>query len=124
MNKITKAISGGALVAALALPLGWAVVPASADPTPSTTTSRSGSGRSEEQRAARRAERQERLADELGVSVEDLQAARRRVLETELDQRVEDGRITQELADRILQAAEDGNLRELRRQLRAERAAR
>ena len=144
MNKVSKAVAGGAMVAALALPVGWAIMPASAQPDPTPTTAAAstnptspgaadpagatppdptGDARAE-RRAARRAERQQRLADELGITTDELKAARLRVLRHELDDRVSAGKMTQERADQILDAAASGNLRALRRQLRAERAAR
>ena len=78
----------------------------------------------ERMRAERRAEREERLAERLGVSTDELRDARLDVLQELLDERVADGRITEERAARVMDAARSGTLRELRRELRAERAAR
>lgn len=133
MNRITKALTGGAAVAALAVPVGWALGPVSAqpDPTPAptpSTVSAAPDGASStarvERRAERRAERQQRLAEELGIGVEELAAARRAVLEDELAARVEAGAITQERADRIAEAAANGTLDDLRTAWRERRATR
>ncbi|MEI2654753.1 MAG: hypothetical protein V9G12_21875 [Microthrixaceae bacterium] len=46
------------------------------------------------------------------------------MLQELLDERVADGRISEERAAQVMDAARSGTLRELRRELRAERAAR
>ncbi len=51
------------------------------------------------------AERGERLANELGITVEDLQAAQLRALEKGLTQAVDNGRLTQEQSDLMLAGA-------------------
>ena len=58
-------------------------------------------------REVRREEMMQQFADELGVTVEDIQAAGLAVLDTQLEQRVADGDITQERADEIRERAED-----------------
>ncbi|MEE8599968.1 hypothetical protein [Euzebya tangerina] len=75
----------------------------------------------DEEREERREERQERreereaaredalqlFADELGVSVEEVEAAGLAVLESILDEKVAEDRITQTMADEILERAEE-----------------
>ena len=97
--------------------LGWGI-PALADDDTS-----SGSSSRVEQMDERRAELAERLADELGLDVADVEAALAKVSEElraehdversaqmkeRLDQAVEDGRLTQEQADSMLELAESG----------------
>jgi hypothetical protein len=89
-----------------------------------TSTSPSGADTRDAARAERRAEREERLAERLGVSTDELRDARLDVLQELLDERVADGRISEERAAQVMDAARSGTLRELRRELRAERAAR
>lgn len=72
-------------------------------------------------RAAERAERQALVAEKLGVTPEELRAARLASLAERLDERVADGRISRDRADEILRAAEEGRLRDLRREARAAR---
>ena len=154
MGRISKKTAALAAIGALAVPVGWAIAPASAQPAPAaqndtgqndtdtsndgaapaagvTTTEAGDTGtstddpatRRAERRAARRAERQKLVAEKLGVTPEQLRDARLGVLEDKLAERVASGRITQERADEILQAAKDGTLPQLRRRLREERNA-
>lgn len=71
---------------------------------------------------ARRDEMKEALADELGITVDELdaahEAARETVFMNHLDEMVENGRITQEEADVLSQAYEDGTLSEALEDLR------
>jgi hypothetical protein len=62
--------------------------------------------------SARRDARQAALAEALGISVDELRAAARVVLEDRLDELVANGRITQEQADEALAAFDDGVLYE------------
>ncbi len=71
---------------------------------------------SDEERAARRAAFDQALADALGISVEDLSDGRLAVFTSGLDQAVANGRLTQEEADEMLAAFNDGTLRELLRE--------
>jgi hypothetical protein len=142
-GRIAKATGAAAAIAALAIPVGWAIGPASAQDDTTTTTdatapdtdgahghadATNGAGgltieQRQERRQARRAERESLVAEKLGVTADELRTARLAVLEDKLQERVDAGRITQERADEILQAAKDGHLRELRRQLRRDRVA-
>jgi len=119
MNKLTTAVATGVAVAGLALPIGWALAPAGADPAPTTTVATP----TTEPASSDAPTRQDRLAEKLGVTPDELREARLSVLQEELDTRVADGRITQERADRIMEAARSGRLRELRSELRRERRA-
>lgn len=129
-----RSVATAALVVAIAVPAGWALAPAGAAPpaeSPAmsassgpTSTSPSGADTRDAARAERRAEREERLAERLGVSTDELRDARLDVLQELLDERVADGRISEERAAQVMDAARSGTLRELRRELRAERAAR
>ena len=129
-----RSVATAALVVAIAVPVGWALAPAGAAPpaeSPAmsassgpTSTSPSGADTRDAARAERRAEREERLAERLGVSTDELRDARLDVLQELLDERVADGRISEERAAQVMGAARSGTLRELRRELRAERAAR
>ncbi len=117
------AVTVGAIAAAGALAWG---VPAlaladdetSGDPSTGTTTPRD-----TERHEERRAELAQRLADELGIDVDKVEAALEKVgeearaehqaerlemMQERLAQAVEDGRLTQEQADEMLAAAEDG----------------
>lgn len=129
-----RSVATAALVVAIAVPVGWALAPAGAAPPaespaisagsgPASTTP-SGADTRDAARAERRAEREERLAERLGVSTDELRDARLDVLQELLDERVADGRISEERAAQVMDAARSGTLRELRRELRAERAAR
>lgn len=70
----------------------------------------------DDERAARRAAFDQALADALGVSVDDVSAGRLAVLTARLDQAVANGRLSQEEADELLAAYNDGTLRELLRE--------
>jgi hypothetical protein len=74
-----------------------------------------------EEAGARRAAVQDAVAAELGISVDELRSAERAVLADRLAHGVENGRITQEKADEILAAFDDGTLPELRRERFGER---
>ena len=133
-----RSVATAALVVAIAVPVGWALAPAGAAPPAESSAIAAGSGPTSttpsgadtrdaaraERRAERRSEREARLAERLGVSTDELRDARLDVLQELLDERVADGRITEERAARVMDAARSGTLRELRRELRAERAAR
>jgi hypothetical protein len=131
-KKATFALAGagGLLALGLAVP---AVAFAAPDPSASATPSPSGSaapgqpGRAdkEQRRTERRTALAEGLAKELGIDRAKVEAALEKVetdlaaqarterqerLKTELDQAVKDGKLTQEQADAILKAAEDGVL--------------
>lgn len=58
--------------------------------------------------SATREQALDRFAEELGVSREELDAAFATVVGEQLDAAVEDGRLTQERADRIRERAEEG----------------
>lgn len=147
-SKISKKTAALAMMGALAVPVGYAIAPASAEsPAPSTTTQldidqsaddaaattssdtispaapAAGPEARAARRSARRTERQKLVADKLGVTPEQLRQARLDVLKDQLDARVASGRITQARADEILDAAKSGNLQQLRNEIRAARAA-
>ena len=142
MKKIAKPLAAAATLVALALPIGWALGPASAETAPTTTTvaddtttdattdtstdtttapAKPTKEERQAKRAARREERQKELAEKLGVTPQELKDARLSVLSDRLDEAVANGRITQERADQIRDAAKAGTLPELRRELRRER---
>jgi hypothetical protein len=73
-----------------------------------------------EERLAYRAEFIEDLAAELGIGASELEAAFDTVFEAKLDEAVADGRITQEEADELLEAYQNGTLHELRAERRIE----
>ena len=127
------AITAGAIVTAGSL--AWAVPTlAHAEDDPTTEPSAGatapdgadGADGADERREAMRTELAERLAEELGIDADEVaealesvteelraehQAERLAGMEERLAEAVEDGRITQERADELLKAAEDGDLR-------------
>lgn len=109
--------------------LGWGIPALAADesPSPSDTPSESSRGaEAEERHDAMRAELAERLAAELGLDTAEVEAALEKVgeelraerdserlagLEERLDAAVEEGRLTREQADELLESAAEGDLR-------------
>lgn len=132
-HRILTTLGGAAVVAALALPVGWALAPASATSTPAvasiTTVNRQPDQPADQPalpKADRRAERQQRVAERLGVTPEQLRDARIGVLGEDLAKGVAAGRLTQDQSDRLLAAARAGDrreIREIRREIRAARRA-
>lgn len=118
MKRTTR--TWAALAAAGALTTGALAVPALAqeDSTPPTVQER------QELREAHRARMEAAVASELGITVEELQAAheaaRSSVFLDQLDDMVEAGRLTQEEADELRAAAEAGTLDEALQELRLE----
>lgn len=129
--KRTAAAAAGAVVAIGAL--GWGIPAlAQGDEAPSESSSTAAAHpdrhgeRSGEMREERRAELAERLAEELGLDQAEVESALEKVteelraehlaerlsgLEERLASAVEDGRLTQEQADELLESAEEGDLR-------------
>jgi len=115
-NRLAALVAAGATAAIVAIP---AMAQDDADDAPNDAPIEHSQEDREAFRAQRQAHRQELLAAELGISVEELQTAMDNVhatLEAErlaelrerLDQRVADGDLTQEEADEIYAAAEAG----------------
>jgi hypothetical protein len=131
-KKATLALAGagGLLALGLAVPAVAFAAPdpsASASPSPTGSAAPGQPGRAdqEQRRAERRTALAEALAKELGVDQAKVEAALEKVetdlaeqarterqerLKTELDQAVKDGKLTQEQADAIGKAAEEGLL--------------
>lgn len=109
-NKIS--MSAFALVAAGAISVPvLASAASSSDPTTTETTVLTQQQSEDDNtttKADRRAEHQARLAEKLGIDVSTLQAAQDEIFEEDLQAAVDEGRITQERADEILEARANG----------------
>ncbi|HUH06450.1 MAG TPA: hypothetical protein VML96_01460 [Egibacteraceae bacterium] len=124
MIRSKKVLAGVAVVAVL---LAGAAIPALAQSDGAPAPERQ---MQEERRAERRAALAAGLAEELGIDeatvaaaldkvlddlLEEAKADARAAVEQRLDAAVADGRLTQEEADRLLEAFDDGALRRLHR---------
>jgi hypothetical protein len=122
MNTTKKVMVGAAAAAVVTLGTlgGFAAAEATGGPTgtaPTTTVAAATTNPKAADRAARRAAIQQDLADALGVSVDQLKSAEKKVLVERVDARlakaVAAGNITQQRADAIEQAVQTGDLSKL-----------
>jgi hypothetical protein len=136
MNTLQKTLvgAGTALVVGLGTLGGFAAAESATAPDQTTTTIASDQVKPDQTKpdqakpdqvkpdgAARRDQNQRDLAAALGISVDQLLAAEKKVFTTRVDQRVANGRLTQAQADQLIAAFGTGDLASVRRSIVADK---